>query len=380
MKIIHVSDLHIGYRAYNKLDSNGYNKREMDVLSAFDETLRKIAEIQPDLIIFAGDIFHKPRPSNFSLFVTVKFLQRFRQTCSSPLLIIGGNHEMTKSTESGSVLNFFEAIIPNTKVVEKEIKEITYGNLGISVTCVPYGAFAELDRNSLKPNREFKYNILTLHGSYNSRKCPEISKNEHTALIEEENINGREWDYVALGHYHKYTELEDNIYYSGAIERTSSNVWQEAKDPKGFIEYNLETKKREFHELQKLRKVYDIKKINCENYTAEEIDSRIEEEIAKIKDFESSIVRITLENIDPLAIRNLDYKKIREYRKKAVHFMINFIKKDLSLSFDTEESGFDRQKNLSETLEEELKVFELAQGLSKDKFEGLAREYFCEAL
>lgn len=377
MKIVHVSDLHIGYKAYNRLEKNGFNTREIDVLAAFDETLEKIANINPELVIIAGDVFHKPRPSNFSLFMTIKLLQKFRKICNSPIIIIGGNHELTKSTESGSALNFFEAIIPNIKVVEKEIKEIVFN--GINVLCVPYGAFAEIDRNTLKPNKDYKYNILTLHGSYNSKKCPEISKNEHTALIEEDNINGSEWDYVALGHYHKFTELENNIYYSGAIERTSTNIWQESKDPKGFIEYNLAEKKLKFHELERPRKVYDIKGLNAQNLTVEEINLKIGEEVSKIKDFETSIVRITLENIDPLAVRNLDYQKIREYRKKAVHFMVNFIKKDVNLSFDGEETGNIKRKNLKETLEEELQNFELAQGLNYDKFSNLAKDYFKEA-
>jgi DNA repair exonuclease SbcCD nuclease subunit len=374
MKIVHVADLHIGYKAYNRLEKNGFNVREMDVLSAFQESLEKISKINPDLIIFAGDIFHKPRPSNFSLFVTIKFLQKFRTTCNSPIVIIGGNHELTKSTESGSVLNFFEAIIPNTKVVEKEIKEIAFNE--INVVCVPYGAFAEIDKNTLKPNKDHKYNVLTLHGSYNSKKCPEISKNEHTALIEEDNINGSEWDYVALGHYHKFTELEKNIYYSGAIERTSTNIWQEAKDPKGFIEYNLAEKQVKFHALERPRKVYDTTRINAESLTAEEINLKIEEEVAKIKDFETSIVRVTIENIDPLAVRNLNYQKIREYRKKAVHFMLNLIKKDQNLTFEEGETCVSRRKNLQEALEEELNGFELAQGLNLEKFGSLAKEYF----
>ena len=375
MKIVHISDLHIGYKAYNKLEKNGLNVREIDILSAFQEALEKIAIINPELVIIAGDVFHKPRPSNFSLFFAIKFLQKFRESCNSPIIIIGGNHELTKSTEAGSVLNVFEAVIPNIKVIEKNIKQISFEKLKLNIVCVPYGAFADLDKNILKPNKDFKYNILTLHGSYNSKKCPEISKNEHTALIEEEKINGSEWDYVALGHYHKYTELEENIYYSGAIERTSSNIWQEAKDPKGFIEYNLETKKVTFHSLQTPRTVVDIKKINADTLTAEEINACIDEEVAKIKDFENSIVRITLDNIDPLAIRNLNYTKIREYRKKAVHFMLNFIKKDVNLTFDKEGNPVEKRKNLHEALDAELNVFELAQGLNQEMFNNLAKDY-----
>ena len=100
MKIVHISDLHIGYKAYNKLEKNGLNVREIDILSAFQEALEKIAIINPELVIIAGDVFHKPRPSNFSLFFAIKFLQKFRESCNSPIIIIGGNHELTKSTEN----------------------------------------------------------------------------------------------------------------------------------------------------------------------------------------------------------------------------------------------------------------------------------------
>ena len=40
MKIVHISDLHIGYKAYNKLEKNGLNVREIDILSAFQENVR----------------------------------------------------------------------------------------------------------------------------------------------------------------------------------------------------------------------------------------------------------------------------------------------------------------------------------------------------
>ena len=53
MKIVHISDLHIGYKAYNKLEKIGLNVREIDILSAFQEALEKIAIIIPELVIIA---------------------------------------------------------------------------------------------------------------------------------------------------------------------------------------------------------------------------------------------------------------------------------------------------------------------------------------
>lgn len=380
MKIVHLADLHLGYRSYNKLDENGFNMRELDVIEAFRESLRKINDIQPDLIIIAGDVFHKPRPSNLTLFQTIHRLHVFRKHCKAPIVIISGNHESVKSIESGNVLSILEKTTENLFVIDGKIKELEFKELNALVVGIPYNALSEIKNNSLIPDKSYTYNILSMHCSYDSAKCPELSKYGHEELVNSDKINGAEWDYVALGHYHKYIKLEKNIYYSGAIERTSSNIWQEAKDPKGFIEYNLDTKEIKFHELETPRQVYDIKKINAENLTAEDINKKIDEIISGVKDLENSIVRITLENIDTLAIRNLDYNKIREYRKKAVHFMLNFIKKGQDFDFENEKTGKEKRKNLADSLEEELKTFELAQGLSYEKFNNLAKEYFMESV
>jgi len=378
MKIIHIADLHLGYKAYNKLSTEGLNIREKDVIKTFKEVLDKVSELKPDIVIMAGDIFHKPRPSNSTIYLTIKLLHNFRKTSKAPLILISGNHEASKSLESGSILKILETTIDKVKVVDGIIEQVVFEELQTSVLCIPYNTLGEINKTDLSPDKNYKYNILSMHCSYDSVKCPELSKYSHEELIDSQKINGFKWNYVALGHYHQYTELEQNIYYSGSIERTSSNIWQEAKVPKGFIESNLETGETKFHKLETPRKVYDIKKINAENLTAEEINLKIEQEAAKIKDFENSIIRITIENIDALAIKNLDYSKIREYRKKAVHFMINFIKKDQNLNFDKELNINEKRKNLYQTLEEELLTFELAQGLSQEKFRSLAKEYFAK--
>jgi len=368
MKIVHLADLHLGYRAYSKLSAEGLNIREKDIIKTFKEALDKISELNPDLILIAGDIFHRPRPSNSTIYLTINLLQNFRKTCQSPMILVSGNHEASKSFESGSILKILEATVPKIKVVDGQIEQVPLDNLNASILCVPYNALYGFNKTSIAPDKNYKYNILAMHCSYNSVKCPELSKHASEELIDSEKINGSSWDYVALGHYHKFTQLEDNIYYSGAIERTSSNVWQEAQDKKGFIEYNLIDKKLIFHSLNNPRKVYDIRQINAENLCAEDINVKIDEEISKINDFDSSIIRLTVENIDPLALKKLDYKKIREYRKKAVHFLLNFIKKDVNLTFDNDGNPVEKQKNLYESLEEELKTFELAQGLNQEKF------------
>lgn len=378
MKIVHLADLHLGYKAYNRLNENGFNLREIDVFEAFREALRKIVEINPDLIIFAGDVFHRPRPSNLTIYQTISRLKAFRKHCAAPIFIISGNHESTKLRESGNILNILEATIPDIVVVDGEIQGIEFNKLDAYVLGVPYNALLKSTSNDFKPNKNFKHNIMAIHGSYDSVKCPEIKRYDNDALIKDSDINESEWDYIAFGHYHTFTELAPNCYYSGSIERTSTNIWKEAKEKKGFIEFDLDKKECRFHSLKSPRNVVDIKKIDADKLTGEELNQKIIEEMAKIPDLDKSIVRLNIENLDQVTLKSIDFKKIRELKRAAIHFRANFIKKNASVIIDEKGETITKRKGLLEYLEEELETFELNQELNKVKFTEMAKEYLLQ--
>ena len=77
MKIVHVSDTHIGFSAYRKVDDEtGINQREMDIYRRFAEFADKAIEIHPDLVIHSGDLFDSVRPSNRAISVALDNLAR----------------------------------------------------------------------------------------------------------------------------------------------------------------------------------------------------------------------------------------------------------------------------------------------------------------
>ena len=59
MKIIHFSDLHIGYTRYSKgIDlETGLDNRIVDFLNTFDELVNYALEENVELVIFAGDAY-----------------------------------------------------------------------------------------------------------------------------------------------------------------------------------------------------------------------------------------------------------------------------------------------------------------------------------
>src|SRR5690348_15660853 len=67
VKIAHLADLHLGYRAYHRSTPRGMNQREADVADAFRRAVAQVAELGPDLVVIAGDVFHTVRPSNTAI-------------------------------------------------------------------------------------------------------------------------------------------------------------------------------------------------------------------------------------------------------------------------------------------------------------------------
>ena len=106
MKVLHLADTHIGYSAYNKLDKNGMNQREVDVYNSFSQVVDYALENKVDLVLHSGDLFDTVRPSNRAISFAVGQLLRLSKA-GIPTVIISGNHETPRLRETGSVFKVF---------------------------------------------------------------------------------------------------------------------------------------------------------------------------------------------------------------------------------------------------------------------------------
>ena len=64
MRLVHLSDLHLGYRQYQRLTPTGVNQREADVAATFRVAVDRVIELKPELVVVSGDVFHNVRPTN----------------------------------------------------------------------------------------------------------------------------------------------------------------------------------------------------------------------------------------------------------------------------------------------------------------------------
>ncbi len=374
MRIVHISDPHLGYRAYNRVTPAGINVREADVFNAFRTALRRIAEIAPDLIIIAGDLFHVVRPSNLTIQHTFREFCLLRQKTDAPIVIIGGNHDSPRSVDTGCILDLY-ANLQGVYVAHTEYVQIPLRDLGVSIFCLCHRALPQLSSLKIEPDPSSNYNILVAHGTLEG-----ILRHPYDLYeIRRSQVISNNWDYVAFGHYHVFEKLGDNAFYAGSLEYTSTSIWSETSKPKGFIEYDLDSRSLvRFHEID-TREVIDLRRIDASGLTAKELDRAIEQRVASIEGgFQNKIIRLVVENVPRLVQADLDYAAIRRIRAEALHFELHFRPPQALREYNAFSRGTGPTKPLEAEWEEFAKTYQVATGIDREHLIDLGREYLAK--
>lgn len=370
MRIAHIADAHLGYRAYNRITSQGINRREADVFKAFQAALSKVAEIKPDLILIAGDLFHVVRPSNLTIQHTFAEFARLRAKCDAPVVIIGGNHDSPRSADTGCILDLLTNL-PGIHIAHSEYVQAKLDNLDTSVFCLCHRALPHMSSLKIEPDTSSKHNILIAHGTVEGvvRHAYDIFELSRSQVISDA------WDYIAFGHYHCFTELAPNAYYAGSLEYTSTSIWSETKVEKGFIEYDLDDHKLvQFHKTD-TRDVIDLRPIDAQEVAAPELNTMIHRRIESVPGGHfDKIVRLVVENLPRSVQSDLDFSLVRQIRSEALHFDLQLRPPSRSSrSADGRDAGV--AKPLEEEWDDFAKAHEVPGGVDRERFISIGRDY-----
>jgi len=321
MKILHIADTHLGYSAYRKTTNEGINQREIDVYNSFRDFIDYALKANPDLVIHAGDLFDSVRPNNRAITFAIKQILRLSKE-KIPFLVIAGNHEHPKLKETGHIFSVFDHIgyVHPIYGAKYETRTFNINDKKIVIHCLPQCEIKKEFNDELKkikPDSSADYNIFLSHGAVAGIKV--FSMNEFNELMIPAKTLSENFDYVALGHYHTYTKLADNAFYSGSTERFT---FTDAKDKKGFVELKFANGKikQDFIEL-KIRPMIDLQPIDCLNIKLDEVMQKIMELIKKI-DPKDKTFRVTLKNVPSHVYRGLDFREIKKLCTDAIHYEI----------------------------------------------------------
>ena len=323
MKIAHLADLHLGYRAYHRSTSRGVNQREADVADAFRRAVAQVAALRPDLVLIAGDVFHAVRPSNTAIAEAFRQLSVLTERLPGvPVVMIAGNHDSPRSVDTGNILCLFREI-ENVHVVFEECRPVKLPDLDTTVLCMPHVSLSVDHRTVIEPDPKAKHNVLLLHAEVTDNEGEPRYRSEFGgAQVPESLVRPKAWTYVALGHHHMPAALAPNAWYAGAVERTSAFIWQE-KTPKGFLLFDTDTGRVDFQEVE-TRPLVDLPWIEAKGLSATEVDERIRGAVESLEGgIAGKIVRQVVTDVPRVVVREMNHRRVREWKAEALHFHLD---------------------------------------------------------
>lgn len=224
MKFIHIADVHLG--AVPDSNMPWAKERQNEIWESFKNIIAVCNEEKADLLLIAGDLFHK-QPLVREL-KEVNYL--FSTLETARVVLMAGNHDYIGArsnypgfkwnervhmflSDSLESVNFpdINTTVYGLSYFSRDIEESMYDNIDISSTEYPHTDIKTLNINS-KSRNEQVINILLAHGG-----------DEKNIPINKKKLLGHGFDYIALGHIHKPEIISNRMAYSGSLEPLDKN-------------------------------------------------------------------------------------------------------------------------------------------------------------
>ena len=387
MKLAHLADLHLGFRQFDRQTPKGANQREVDVAEVFKRAVDDLLEQKPELVVIAGDLFHSVRPTNAAILYCFRQLHRLRTGLpSTPIVVIAGEHDTPRSTETGSILRLYEAL--GVEIAVEDARRIVFPKLDCAVLAVPQQPLLKADRPSLRPEPGSPtLNVLVTHGTYGGLGEERGTIEYGGAELSRELLAPEKWDYIALGHYHTAQSVAANAWYAGSLEYLPPNPWGQLGDEaaqrsgkrkkelagKGYLLVDLPGARVTFRPIAPVRRHLDLPPIRGAGLNAKELDAQIAERVAGAK-IDDQIVRLLVWDVERATARDLDHAAIRGYKARALNFQLDLRRPEAQRAITAAGSGTRRQ-TLTDTVRDFLGRRPLDAELNRETFVKLGVEY-----
>jgi DNA repair exonuclease SbcCD nuclease subunit len=202
--------------------------------------------------------------------------------------------------------------------------------------------------------------------------------------ITRQELHAELWDYIALGHYHVYREVEPNAFYSGSIDFTSTNSWGEKAEEdaaktggKGIIERDLVTGTHTFHPIRPLREWIDLPSLSGAGLSPASLDEAIRATVENVEGgIDNKIVRLVVRDVPRHILRELDHKAIRDYKRKALEFYLDTRRPEIVRQG---QAAPGRRASLADTVRDKLRSRVLTENIDREALVELGLHYLREA-
>ena len=277
MKILHLSDIHIGSGfCHGRVNpATGLNTRLEDFVKTLSLCIDRAIADHVDLVLFGGDAFPNATPAPY---VQEAFANQFRRLVDAdiPTVLLVGNHDQHSQGLGGASLNIYRTLgVPGFVVGDTlTTHRISTQKGDVQIITLPW-----LTRSTLMTRQETQGSSLAEVNQILTdrlevvieaeirRLDPDLPTVLLAHLMADNATLGAErllavgkgftlplslltrpcFDYVALGHVHKHQNLNKSndppVIYPGSIERVD---FSEEKEDKGYVMIDLEKGKADW--------------------------------------------------------------------------------------------------------------------------------------
>jgi exonuclease SbcD len=256
LRVIHVSDLHLGV-PFKSVRGNDVRKKINDnILSNLKNIVNYVVENEADLFLLTGDIFNSIYLSNFYSHKLVSTLRRLYEE-RIPIVMIAGNHDAPKIRGFHIPLRVFNEIgfegLYFYEGTQDKPLILDIGGFTVGIIVLPYihmrgdkdleERVSKYIRGLYDGVKSCDYKLLLVHydikGARYSESDPYSTSYFSVYRLPPESLNPDLFNYVALGHIHLKQGIPgySNMFYSGSIERVN---FGEANEKKGFLVIDIE--------------------------------------------------------------------------------------------------------------------------------------------
>ena len=304
MKVAHLSDLHLGY------DGQGA-ERGADVLRIFESTLQGVAELRPELVVIAGDVFDHPDVTASPIATFTSAVRRLRDTLPEVVVaVVAGVRDTPLDPRRHGPLTVIGAQ-DRVEVASTRVRRLGLRDGEVSVTLVPHAALMTSGNLKLAPDPAARWNVLVIHAALASE-----ASHAH-------GVRTRGWDYVALGSNHVHTRVADRISYSGSLERIGQDPWEEAATDKGFITARLDSGEVRFWPVQ-ARAAVSLAPVEATGGGAATVARRLNEALAGVPGgIDGKLLRVPVRGLSADDMAALDRELLARVRRRVAELRVD---------------------------------------------------------
>ncbi|HSL11816.1 MAG TPA: DNA repair exonuclease [Actinomycetota bacterium] len=317
-RLVALGDAHLGrtHLAHVR-DEQGRNVREEDFLRSFawavDETIR----LEPDGFLWLGDIFDHARPTYRTFAHVLAGLQTLTDAGLRGVAI-SGNHDTPRIRGTGSPYDALERVFPNVSFAWR-MEAMTVELGGALIHAVPQALSVEDLRAQLDvaaaATKGDATNVLLAHVALTS--LPARAWGDINELEIEEAAFAKAFDLVVLGHYHAHQQASKRTWYAGS---TDTFTFADSPEiPKGVLLIDTDEGTVDLIDHPATRPLTTVS-VPTSGLSAGELVDAVER--AAVGSPEGGIVRVYLQEVDPVSFRQIGAQGFQEAVPGALYVQV----------------------------------------------------------